>query len=126
MNTLRITKGSDVKLSVDGESLFFVTDFCAQESCEQYPIREFLSDTDVDKIMLKKNYKITITALSHLDKAVFCKDFFTLTVDDSDTVYEYLSCQLLDHTRDIKPDKPIVDKYTIIASDMKTYEGVTA
>lgn len=124
MNTLRILKGKDITLSVDGTVLCFVTDFVAQESSDVYKIEEFLSDSEVDNINLQKSYVITITALTHLNQSVFDKESFTLRIDDSSTAYEYVNCRLKDKKREILSSKPITDKYTIIASDMKVLEGL--
>lgn len=124
MNTLRILKGKDITLSVDDTVLCFVTDFVAQESSDVYKIEEFLSDSEVDSINFKKSYVITITALTHLNQRVFDKENFTLRIDDGNTAYEYINCRLKDKKREILSSKPITDKYTIIASDMKVLEGL--
>ncbi len=123
MNTLRILKGKDITISVDGTVLCFVTDFVAQESEERYEIKEFLSNEPVDSVELKKCYELKITALTHFNKKVFEKQPFTLRVCDGDTAYEYVSCRLKSAVRDVNASKPIVDKYTIVAQDMKVLEG---
>lgn len=124
MNTLRILKGSDVTICVDDVVLCFVTDFVAQESRDVYKIEEFLSDDEFDTVTYKDSYVLSITALSHLDSSVFDKDSFTITVDDSNTVYEYSGCRLKEKKRDIESSKHIVDKYTIVATNMRVLEGL--
>lgn len=124
MNTLRILKGSDITICVDDVVLCFVTDFVAKESSDVYKIEEFLSEDEVDSIKLKDSYVLSITALTHLDSSVFDKDSFTITVDDGNTIYEYTNCRLKEKKRDILSSKPIVDKYTIVASQMRVLEGL--
>ncbi len=124
MNTLRILKGSDITICVDDVVLCFVTDFVAKESSDVYKIEEFLSEDEVDSIKLKDSYVLNITALTHLDSSVFDKDSFTITVDDGNTIYEYTNCRLKEKKRDILSSKPIVDKYTIVASQMRVLEGL--
>ncbi len=124
MNTLRILRGSDITICVDDVVLCFVTDFVAKESRDVYKIEEFLSDEEFDTVPLKDSYVLSITALSHLDSSVFDKDGFTITVDDSSTIYEYTNCRLKEKKRDIASSKHIVDKYTIVASKMRVLEGL--
>lgn len=122
MNTLRITRGKDVTLSVNGDLLCFVTDFSAKEISESYPISEFLSDTYVTQLPLKKRYELTITALSHLDEKVFEKKAFELSVELSDQKYVYKNCSLIKKQKDVNSDKPIVDRYTIVATELEVME----
>ena len=122
MNTLRISKGKDVELSVDNELLCFVTDFSAKEINDSYPISEFLSDTYVDELPLKKRYELSITALSHLDSSVFDKDSFELSVTLKDSKYVYKNCHLKSKLKDINASKPIVDRYTIVATELEVME----
>ncbi len=124
MNTLRILRGSDITICVDDVVLCFVTDFVAKESREVYKIEEFLSDEAFDAVPQKDGYVLSITALSHLDSSVFDKDSFTITVDDSNTIYEYIGCHLKEKKRDIASSKHIVDKYTIVANKMRVLEGL--
>ncbi|MBE6824879.1 MAG: hypothetical protein E7513_05980 [Ruminococcaceae bacterium] len=123
MNTLRILKGKDITITVDGTVLCFVTDFVAHESEERYEIEEILNSDAVDSVQLRKSYELNITALTHFNKKVFEKQPFTLRVCDGDTAYEYVSCRLKSYYRDVNSSKPIVDKYTIVAQDMKVLEG---
>lgn len=123
MNTLRITKGNDIEITVDGQMLCFVTDFVAQEKRGVYEIQEMLSDDVVDNIALKTSYELSITALSHLDSKVFDKENFKITVSDKTKTYEYSNCLLKSKVRDVSGAKNVVDKYTIVASDMKIVEG---
>lgn len=123
MNTLRILRGTDISIYVDDSLLCFVTSFVAKESQDVYRIEEFLSDTAVDTVTMRKTYELTITALTHLDDSVFDKEKFTLSVRDHNAVYEYINCRLKSKKRDADSHKPIVDVYTIVATDMRTTEG---
>lgn len=122
MNTLRVSKGKDVELFVNDELLCFVTDFSAKEISDSYPISEFLSDTYVDEIPLKTRYELTITSLSHLDAKVFDKDAFELSVVLSDIKYVYKNCRLINKLKDINPNKPVSDRYTIVSTELEVLE----
>lgn len=122
MNTLKIVKGKDITLLVNSTPLCFVTEFTASELRENYPIREMLCADDVDNILLKKKYKITLTALSLFDSSVFCAEPFELTVSDDNNEYTYNGCTLVGITRDITGEKPVVDKYEIQAQGLKQRE----
>ncbi len=122
MNTLKITKGSDVKISINSEQVYFITDFTAKEVTDFYKIEEMLSGDVVDYLKMKSVYVITLKALSHFDSSVLKNDGFTLTVEDNSSVYQYFSCRLTKKERDIKPSKAITDMYTIIASQLKVTE----
>lgn len=124
MNTLRVLKGKDVELALNGELLCFVVDFSAKEMKDSYPITEFLSDTYVDNIVMKPRYELNITTLSHLDSRVFEKDGFELSVQLSDQKYVYKNCSLIKTQKDVNEDKPIVDRYTIIATQLEVTEVV--
>lgn len=124
MNTLRVLKGKDVELAVNGESLCFVVEFSAKEIKDSYPITEFLSDTYVESVPLKPLYELNVTALSHLDSRVFEEDSFELSVMLSDQKYVYKNCSLTKKQKDVNEDKPIVDRYTITATQLEVTEVV--
>ncbi len=127
MNTLRISKGKDIKLSVNGELLCFVIDFSAKEISDSYPITEFLSDVYVDQLPLATHYEIVLTAYSHLDERLLEGGNFDLCVELDDIKCVYKNCTLTKKERDAKPHKEIVDRYHIRATHLiKTevlYEG---
>ena len=123
MNTLNISKGSDVSMKVDFNDVYFIKEFSAKEIADVYKIEEMLSDTEVDFVRYKKGYLLSITALSHFDSSVFKRDGFTLTVYVGDSRYDYYNCHLKERVRDINGGKPIMDKYTIIAQAMRASGG---
>ncbi len=125
MNTLRILKGEDINVYVDDELLCFVTSFVATESSDVYKIEEFLCDEAFDTIPLNKSYEITLKALSHLDGEVFEKQGFTLSVTDNNKKYEYLNCCLKSKEKEAMPQKPLTNKYMIVAAKMKVSEVQT-
>lgn len=122
MNTLRILKGKDIDISVDGEKLCFVTDFVAKKSSQFYKIEEFLCAQEVDGIKVKTSYELTLTALTHLDQSVFDKEKFTLCVSMPDNSYEYSPCHLKSVEHDVSASKPIVNRFTIIAENLSILE----
>lgn len=122
MNTLRLLKGEDINIYIDEELLCFVTSFVAQESSDVYKIEEFLCDEAFDTVPLNKSYELSITALTHLDSEIFEKDGFILSVTDGNKRYEYLNCRLKSKVREALPQKPLTDKYTIIATKMNVAE----
>ena len=124
MNTLRVLKGKDVELAVNGELLCFVIDFSAKEIKDSYPITEILSDTCVHNVPLTPRYELNVTALSHLDGRVFEQDCFELSVMLSEQKYVYKNCTLTKKQKDINEDKPIVDGYTITATQLEVMEVV--
>ncbi|MBQ2970934.1 MAG: hypothetical protein IJO20_05685 [Ruminococcus sp.] len=123
MNTLRISKGSDISIKINFEDVYFIKEFCAKEIADVYKIEEMLSDTEVDFVRYKKGYVLSITALSHFDSSVLNRDGFTLSVDDGESRYDYYNCYLKERVRDINGNKPITDKYTIIAQSMRASGG---
>jgi len=122
MNTLRIVKGRDITLSVNSVPLCFVTEFSASQIRENYPIKEMLSADNVDDIILCQKYKIRMTALSLFDSSVFDMEPFTITVSDDSSEFVYSGCTLVGVTRDIAGEKPITDKYEIVADTMEQRE----
>lgn len=123
MNTLKILRGKDIVISVNYEQLCFVKNFSAKEVADAYKIEEILSDDVVDFIKLKKGYVLTIEALSHFDSSVFGREPFTVTVDDGEASYQYFDCRLVKKERDVNADKPIIDRYTIVALKLKVSQG---
>ncbi len=123
MNTLKISKGTDVSIKVDFKEVYFIKDFSAKEIAEVYKIEEMLSDTEFDFVRQKKGYILNIVALSHFDSSVFERHGFTLTVNIGDSRYDYYDCYLKEKVRDINSDKPITDRYTIIAQSMRSTGG---
>lgn len=122
MNTLRILKGNDIELFVDDELLFFVTSFVAQQNAEVYKIEEFLCDEAFDTVPLNKSYELILCTLMHQSAKVFDKESFSLSVHDGNKKYEYLNCRLKSKEQEILPNKPIIDKYTIVATKMNVVE----
>ena len=123
MNTLKITKSSDVKILVDDELLCFVMDFSAKENRDAYEIEEILADECVDVVNNKKDYTIVITAYSMLDGSVFEKSPFTLKAVCDSSVFEYYGCALVSFQRDINSSKPLTDRYVIRAKGMRVKEN---
>ncbi len=123
MNTLKISKGSDISMKVDFKDVYFIKEFSAKEIADVYKIEEMLSDTEVDFVRYKKGYVLSITALSHFDSSVLKRDGFTLSIEDGESRYDYYNCYLKERVRDVKGGNPIVDKYTIIAQSMRATGG---
>lgn len=122
MNTLRIVKGKDIEICVNGDVLCFVTDFVAKEQRRFYKIDEILSEDSVDEIELACTYQLTVTALSHFDSSVFENDGFTLTVNDKSEIYEYSGCRLIEKRLDVNASGPIVNKFIIEAKSLNAQE----
>lgn len=123
MNTLKISKGSDISMKVDFKDVYFIKEFSAKEIADVYKIEEMLSDTEVDFVCYKKGYVLSITALSHFDSSVLKRDGFTLSIEDGESRYDYYNCYLKERVRDVNGGNPIVDKYTIIAQSMRATGG---
>lgn len=122
MNVLKITKGSDVTIKVNGEELCFVTDFSAKENKGSYEIEEILADECFDVINEKNDYTITIMALSMMDGSVFENAPFNLDVLCDNSCYRYLSCVLKEKERVINGSKPLTDKYVITAKGLRVID----
>lgn len=122
MNVLKIVKGSDVTIKVNGEELCFVTDFSAKENRGSYEIEEILSDECFDVVNEKTDYTITLLALSMMDGSVFEDSPFTLDVLCDGVCYRYLSCLLKEKQRDINGSKQLTDKYVITAKALRVIE----
>ena len=122
MNVLKITKGSDVTIKVNDEELCFVTDFSAKENRGCYQIEEILSDECFDVVNEKKDYTITIMALSMMDGSVFESAPFTLDVLCDNSCYRYLSCALKEKERVVNGSKPLTDKYVITAKGLRVID----
>ncbi len=123
MNTLKIRKGEDVEIYVNRDRLFFVTGFSAMQSSKEHRISEYLCENAVSSVVYDKRYNITITAYSHLDKAVFDKENFSIFVDDKESVVEYKNCRLNKVETDVFASKPVINKFMITALDMSVVEG---
>lgn len=123
MNVLKIVKGSDVTIKVNGEELCFVTDFSAKENRSSYEIEEILSDECFDEVNEKTDYTITLLALSMMDGSVFEDSPFTLDVLCDGVCYQYLFCVLKEKQRDINGSKPLTDKYVITAKVLRVIEN---
>ena len=123
MNTLKITKSSDVKICANDTPLCFVTDFSAKENRNAYEIEEILSDEYVDVVNSKKDYTITITAYTMLDGSVFDNSPFTLKAVCENSVFEYYGRALKSKQRDIDSSKPLTDRYVIRAKGMRVTEN---
>lgn len=119
MNILKITKSDDVMVFLNDEQLCFVTGFCAKEEADIYEIKEYLSDECVDVIKGRKNYIITINALSMLSDKVFNTEPFSLKVVCEKTSYVYDECVVKSKERLVNIKKPLTDKYVIISKNLK-------
>lgn len=122
MNTLRITKGRDIKLFANDEQLFFVTEFFAKEDLKHYEIKEFLSNDEVESVISDRKYILVIKALSLMNPKAFYNDDFTITACDNENVYEYSNCHLESKKREVLKDKPVHDTYTIVSSKLRIKE----
>ena len=123
MNHLRITKGSDISLSVNGTMLYGVTDFVSEEEYIGYDINEFLSGEPYDTVNEKIHYRLELVALSLFNFEVLKNSNFTLTVSETGRVYTYEGCNLFGKKRVANGSKNVCDKYMIRAKTMTQSEA---
>lgn len=122
MNHLRITKGTDISLSVNDTTLYGVTDFVSDEKYSHYEINEFLSGEPFDTVNEQKHYELELVALSLFDFDVLTESNFTLTVCDKSRIYTYEGCNLFEKKRVADGAKNVCDKYKITAKSMTQSE----
>ena len=118
MTEIRITRGSDIKMYVNGEPLYGVTDFKAVSVDETHEIREFLSSRPFDTFKTGENHELSLSALSLFNSDALDSDGYTLSVVDGDTVYDYEDCRTLRRERRVEADKYVSDVFTLRAQKM--------
>ena len=92
MNDLRIFRGKDVKMTVDNELLFGMTEFSSEEKRKIHDVYEYLSDKPLDRIPGSAMYTIKLVVMT-----LFCDQIprdrrFTLCVRCDETEYVYEGC----------------------------------
>ena len=117
MTELRIIRGRDILLYINGEQLYGVTDFHAVSRRSSHEIREYLSGQPLAVVNAGEHYELTLKALS-LFRPASTADGFCLKVEDEETVYLYEGCVVTRCERNIRSDKNVTDSYTITAEKM--------
>lgn len=92
MNDLRIIRGKDVKMTVDDELLFGMTEFSSEEKRKYHDVYEYLSDKPLQRIPGHAAYTIKLAVMT-----LFCDQIphdrrFTLCVRCDETEYVYEGC----------------------------------
>ena len=118
MTELRITRGGDIRLFIDGDELYGVIDFKAASKKEGYEIQEYLSGEPYCVVNTREKYEISLSVLS-LFRSGEAEDGFTLSVLDGGVCYDYENCTVIGCERDITAGKNVVDKYTLTAKSMR-------
>ena len=124
MNELRITKGRDLELRINGDTLFGVTSFKAVSKRSERGIREYLSGEPVAAVAASESHEIELKALSLFGGALDGLRDFTLTAADSDAEYEYSGCNVIGRERSAEANARVTDTYTIKAKTM-TKRGIS-
>ena len=123
MNELRISTGRDIRLIVDGDELFGVTEFRAVSRITQHEIREYLTGEPYELVNAGESHELTLSVLSLFDSGVFDTEGFDLVVEDGDTAYTYGGCTVSRHEKEIRGGKNVVDSYTLRAKHL-TKRGI--
>ena len=71
MNTLRVLKGKDVELAVDGESLCFVVDFSAKDKEQKPYVMVVASRMGIKKLLLQLDEEMVENFKNRIPRKVF-------------------------------------------------------
>ena len=124
MTELRITKGRDLELRVNGETLYGVTSFRAVSKRSEREIREYLSGEPVAAAAASETHELELKVLSLFGSALDGLEDFTLTAVDPDAEYEYSGCNVTKRVRSVPAGANVTDSYTIKAKAV-TKRGIS-
>lgn len=123
MSEIRISTGGDIRLCVNGEELFGVTEFRAVSKVNHHEIREYLSGEPYEIVNAGVSHELSLSVLSLFDSGAFDTDGFELVAEDGGTAYVYCGCAVTRHEKEIRGGKNVVDTYTLRAKTL-TKRGV--
>lgn len=118
MNELKILRGGDIGLYIDGEELFGVVAFTATEKTESHAIYEYLSASPYDAVQQASAYEIRLSVLSLFDRQIAERCRFTLSVVEGDTRYCYEHCRVAEKRREAKENHNVGYTYLIQADKL--------
>ena len=123
MSELRVIRGRDLELKVDGDVLCGATYFKAVSQSRTREIREFLSGQPVDVLSAGGSHEIELTVLELFAGGVPEDSEFTLSVADGGSEYIYEGCRVVRRERIAPAKANLSDKYLIRAVKM-TKRGI--
>ena len=124
MSELRVVRGRDLELRLNGEELCGVTFFRAVSQNKANEIREYLSSDPVAVLPGAQRHEIELSALEMFGGAVPEGESFSLSVIDPDSEYVYEGCIVVRKERSLSAKGSLSVKYLIKAEKM-TKRGIS-
>ena len=94
MTELRIVRGRDIALHIDGKPAFGVTELSIKQKYGFHDVREFLDSEPVYRVDQRAVYQIKLSVMALFDKQAPCDREFTLSLIEDGIEYSYTSCRV--------------------------------
>ena len=102
MSELRIIRGKDIELKLNGSPLFGVTEFTSTENKVFHEVKEYMSSKVAARVPQQPEYKIKLRAMSMFDPLIPEDGSFTLSLRYEYEEYVYGGCRVLSREKAAK------------------------
>lgn len=100
MSELTVYRGRDVRLYLNSDDLFGVTEFNAHEKRKLHDVYEYLSSSPYDRVPQSAGYEIRLSILSLFSNQI-PDDVFTISVKSDYIEYLYEGCILKESRHEV-------------------------
>ncbi len=119
MNELRIVRGRDIEVKIDGELTFGITEIKISQKRRYHAVYEFMSSDPVEKVAQRAEYEIKLGIMTMFDFQIPTDRAFTLSMTEDEVEYSYEDCRVTEISQGAQGNKVASQTFTIEAHDYR-------
>ncbi len=119
MNELRIVRGRDIEVNIDGDIAFGITEINVRQKRRYHAVYEFMSSAPVEKVAQRAEYEIKLGIMTMFDFQIPTDRAFTLSMIEDRVEYRYEDCRVTEISQGAQGNKVVSQTFTIEAHDYR-------
>ena len=119
MNELRIVRGRDIEVNIDGDIAFGITEINVRQKRRYHAVYEFMSSAPVEKVAQRVEYEIKLGIMTMFDFQIPTDRAFTLSMTEDEVEYSYEDCRVTEISQGAQGNKVASQTFTIEAHDYR-------
>ena len=119
MNELRIVRGRDIEVNIDGDIAFGITEINVRQKRRYHAVYEFMSSAPVEKVAQRVEYEIKLGIMTMFDFQIPTDRAFTLSMTEDEVEYSYEDCRVTEISQGAQGNKVAAQTFTIEAHDYR-------
>ena len=119
MNELRIVRGRDIEVKIDGNFTFGITEINVRQKRRYHAVYEFMSSDPVEKVAQRVEYEIKLGIMSMFDFQIPTDRAFTLSMIEDGVEYSYEDCRVTEVSEGAQGNKVASQTFTVEAHDYR-------